>query len=171
MNAGLLYAVVMLITLFLSLRQQAIELALMAMVVAYLAPFTLPVREATAIELVAYYLVINIAVAILSTLRPWKMLNQIAFLATVIIGGGYAFLHGHIYDRHKMTLLVLAHTAIFIWLSFRFSQLIAKADVAQFKLKPALDIALIFSAPIVGFAFIYLMYFEEMAWQAGISLS
>lgn len=71
--------VVMAVTLWLSLKQQSIELALMALIIAYLAPFTLPVRNATAIELVAYYLVINIAVAVLSTFRPWKVLNQIAF--------------------------------------------------------------------------------------------
>ncbi|NHC03574.1 DUF2339 domain-containing protein [Acinetobacter sp. 187] len=169
LTAAMLYGVIMLITVLLSLRQQAIELALMAMMVAYLAPFTLPVREATAVELIAYYLGVNVAVAILSTLRPWKILNQIAFLATVIIGGAYAFVHGHVQDRQQMTLLVLAHSAIFIWLSFRFSQLLAKADVAQFKLKPALDIGLIFGAPIVAFGFIYLMYFEDTLWQAGIS--
>jgi len=70
--ASLCFVVVMAVTLWLSLRQQSIELALMAMVIAYLAPFTLPVRNATAIELVAYYLVINIAVAVLSTFRPWN---------------------------------------------------------------------------------------------------
>lgn len=169
--AAVCYLAVMLLTLVLSLRQQAVELALMAMLIAYIAPFTLPVRDATAVELIAYYLVINLAVAILSTLRPWKMLNQIAFLATMIIGGGYVFLHGYIQQRQSMMILVLAHTAIFVWLSFRFSQLIAKADLVQFKIKPALDIALIFSAPIVGYIFIYLMYFQDSAWQAGISLA
>lgn len=168
-TASLFFAVIMLITLILSLRQQAIELALMAMMVAYIAPFTLPIREATAIELIAYYFVINLAVVILSTLRPWKMLNQIAFLMTVLIGGSYAFIHGHLQDRAIMTLLVLAHSAIFIWLAFRFSQLLAKSDLEQFKLKPALDIALIFGAPIVSYACIYLMFFQEMAWQVVMS--
>lgn len=168
--AGCCYAIVMLITLFLSLKQQSIELALMAMLIAYVAPFTLPVREISALELVGYYVVINVAVAVLSTLRPWKFLNQIAFLATVLIGGGYTFLHGHVQDRNLMTGLVLVHTAIFIWLSFRFSQLIAQSDIEQYTLKPVLDLALIFSAPIVGYGFIYLMYFHETAWQAGMSL-
>ncbi|SPL70632.1 DUF2339 domain-containing protein [Acinetobacter stercoris] len=169
--ASLCFALLMLATLILSLRQQSIELALMAMVVAYLAPFTLPVRDATAIELITYYLLINLAVAVLSTLRPWKILNQIAFLITVVVGGLYAFTHGYVDERHHLALLVLAHTAVFVWLSFRFSQLIAKKDVEEFKLKPALDIALIFGAPIVGFIFIYLMYFKESFWQAGFSLA
>lgn len=168
-SASLCYMVIMAGTLALSLRQQSVELALMAMLIAYIAPFTLPVREATAVELVAYYLVINVAVAILSTLRPWKMLNQIAFLATALIGSIYVFIHGYVQERDLITALVLAHTAIFIWLGFRFSQLLAKKDGVQLGLKPVLDVALIFSAPIVGYLCIYLMYFEEIAWQAGMS--
>ncbi|RZJ21294.1 MAG: DUF2339 domain-containing protein [Acinetobacter sp.] len=169
--AGLCFALIMGVTLILSLKQQSIELALMAMIIAYIAPFTLPVRNATAIELIAYYVVINLAVAILSTLRPWKMLNQIAFLMTVFVGGGYAFYHGKEFEKNTLTILVAVHTAIFVWLSFRFSQLLAKEDLAQFKLKPALDIALIFGAPLVGYIFIYLMHFEEIRWQAGASLA
>ncbi|MBU3848684.1 MAG: DUF2339 domain-containing protein [Candidatus Acinetobacter avistercoris] len=168
--AALCYAVIMSGTLLLSLRQQSVELALMAMLIAYIAPFTLPVRDATAVELIAYYLVINVAIAILSTLRPWKMLNQIAFLATTLIGGAYAFIYGYVQEQKTLTVLLLEHTAIFIWLGFRFSQLLAKKDVAQLGLKPVLDVALIFSAPIVGYLFIYLMYFEDTAWQAGMSL-
>ena len=148
--AALCFAVIMSLTLYLSLKQQSIELALMAMIIAYIAPFTLPVRNATAVELIAYYVVINLAVAVLSTLRPWKILNQIAFLVTVIVGGSYAFYQGETEERRMLTALVVVHTAIFVWLSFRFSQLLAKADLAQFKLKPALDVALIFGAPIVG---------------------
>lgn len=169
--AAVCFAAIMSVTLALSLKQQSIELALMALIIAYIAPFTLPVRNATAIELIAYYVVINLAVVILSTLRPWKILNQIAFLMTVIVGGGYAFYQGEEQERNTLTLLVTVHTAIFVWLSFRFSQLLAKDDLVQFKLKPALDIALIFGAPIVGYIFIYLMYFDEMLRQAGASLA
>lgn len=168
--ASLCFIVVMLLTLWLSLKQQSVELALMAMLIAYFAPFTVPVRNATAIEFIAYYLLINISVAILSSLRPWKYLNQIAFLMTVVVGGSYAFYHGYIFERQVLTLLVLAHAAIFIWLGFRFSQLLAQEDVATFQLKPILDLALIFGAPIVGYACLYLMYFEETAEQAAFSL-
>ncbi|MDN5643908.1 MAG: DUF2339 domain-containing protein [Acinetobacter sp.] len=168
--ASLCFVVVMAVTLWLSLKQQSIELALMAMIIAYLAPFTLPVRNATAIELVVYYLVINIAVAVLSTFRPWKVLNQIAFLMTVVVGGAYAFYQGKTPERGMLALLVLAHSTVFIWLSFRYSQLLAREDLTQFKLKPILDVALIFAAPIVAFAFLYVMYFEETIWQAGFSL-
>lgn len=168
--ASLCFIVVMLLTLWLSLKQQSVELALMAMLIAYFAPFTLPVRNATAIEFIAYYLLINISVTVLSSLRPWKYLNQIALLMTVVVGSSYAFYHGYIFERQVLTLLVLAHAAIFIWLGFRFSQLLAQDDVVTFQLKPILDLALIFGAPIVGYACLYLMYFEETAGQAAFSL-
>ena len=169
--ASICFAVIMVVTLALSLKQQSVELALMAMLIAYIAPFTLPIRSATATELVAYYLVINIAIAVLSTLRPWKYLNQIGFLVTSIIGGGYAFYHGYIQEKMSLTILIIAHVAVFVWLGFRFSQLIAKQDLEQFKLKPSLDIALIFGAPIIGFLYLYLMYFHQ-EWQlASFSLA
>lgn len=168
--ASVCFIAVMLLTLWLSLKQQSIELALMAMLIAYFAPFTLPVRNATAIELIAYYLGINVAVAILSSVRPWKYLNQVAFLMTAIVGGGYAFYHGYVFERQVLSALLLAHAAIFIWLGFRFSQLLAQDDVATFQFKPILDLALIFGAPIVAYAYLYVMYFEETRWQAAFSL-
>lgn len=168
--ASAVYLLIMLLTIRLSLKQQSVELAMMAMMIAYIAPFTLPVRDATATELIAYYLVINIAVAVLSTLRPWKYLNQIAFLMTAIVGGAYAFYQGYSTERYVMSGLVLGHAAIFIWLGFRFSQLLAQQDLAQFHLKPVLDIGLIFAAPLAAYFTLYLMFFEETAWQAGFSL-
>lgn len=169
--ASLGFIAILLPVIWLSLKQQSIELALMAMLIAYIAPFTLPERNATAVEFMAYYLAINLAVAILSTVRPWKILNQIAFLMTVLVGGSYATYYGTLSDRTALMVLVLAHTAVFIWLSFRFSQLLAKEDLQGFQLKPALDIALIFGAPIASYAFLYLMYFNETQPQAGLSLA
>lgn len=164
------FSLIMLLTLSLSLKQQSVELALMAMLIAYIAPFTLPVRDATLVELLTYYLLINIAIAVMSTLRPWKYLNQIGFLVTAIVGGVYAVYHGDLHNKQSLTILIFAHTAVFIWLGFRFSQLIAKQDVEQFKLKPSLDIALIFGAPIVSYLFLYLLYFHQSILLASFSL-
>lgn len=169
--ASLCFGFILAVAIWLSLKQQSIELALMAMVIAYLAPFTLPVRNATATEFIAYYLVVNLAIAVLSTLRPWKILNQIAFLMTILVGGAYAVYRGSDAERSALTWLVYAHAAIFIWLGFRFSQLLAKENLNHFQLKPILDLALIFGAPIISYIFLYWMYFDEPLFQAGFSLS
>ncbi len=167
--AGLLFVLIMLLTLGLSLKQNSIELTLIGMSVAYIAPFTLPVREMSSTELVAYYAAINAAVAVLTSLRPWKILAQIALLATVVIASSYSLYRGDI-EQFPLLLLILIHSAIFIWLGFRYSQLMAKQDLTQLSLKPVLDIALIFAAPLLGYGLIYLLYFENSLWQASISL-
>lgn len=169
MLAGFFFIAIMLFTLFLSLKQESFELALMAMLIAYIAPFTVPIREATSVEFIAYYLVINLSLAILTSLRPWKILNQIAFLITAVVGGLYGLLHIQHSEKFMLTGLILAHSAVFIWLGLRFSQLLAKSDLTQFKLKPILDIALIFAAPITAYAFLYLIYFNHTMWQASLS--
>lgn len=89
---------------------------------------------------------------------------------TVLVGGSYAFVHGSDADRDLMTVLILAHAAIFIWLGFRFSQLLAQQDLDKFKLKPALDIGLIFAAPLLAYSSLYVLHFQDTAWQAGLSL-
>ena len=160
-------------TLYLSLKQESIELAIMALLIAYLAPFTLPIRDASAVELISYYLLINVGVAVLSSFRPWKILNQIAFLITAIVGGMYSLIHGDTHERYAMTVLILAHSALFIWLGFRFSQLLARQDLSRFQLKPVLDLALIFAAPITAYIFLYLIHFnqpDQKIWQAGLSM-
>src|SRR5690606_28140485 len=66
-----------------------------------------------------------------------------------------------------------AHSALFIWLGFRFSQLLARQDLSRFQLKPVLDLALIFAAPITAYIFLYLIHFNQpnqKLWQAGLSL-
>ncbi|WP_410487436.1 DUF2339 domain-containing protein [Acinetobacter sp. SAAs470] len=168
--ASICFVLIMALTIALSLKQRAVELAIMAMIVAYIAPFTLPLITASASEFLSYYLVINIAVAALTTWQPWKFLNQIALLMTCSLAGGYAFIYGDIAQRPLLTVLVLMHAAIFIWLGFRFSQLSIKSDIKASAYDPILDFALIFAAPILAYGYLYLMYLNQMWWQAGLSL-
>lgn len=155
------YLLLMAAVVGLSLRQQSVELAIMAMLVGYVAPFTLPDLKLDVPALLSYYLLINATVAFMSSLRPWKFLNQIAFVMTLVIGAGYGFVHGYVDDRLQLSALVLAHAGIFIWLSHRYSQLIAIQDLQQFQLKPILDSALVFAAPLLAYGLIYLMYLDE----------
>lgn len=168
--ASICFLLIITLTVVLSSKQKSIELALIAMTMAYLAPFTLPVSHTSAIALLTYYVLINLAVAILSSIHPWKVLNHIAFLVTIVVGGGYTFYQGEVSERTFLSGLILIHGLIFIWLSFRYSQLLARDDIIQFKLKPLLDLVLIFAAPLVAFAFLYLLYFEESLPQASFSL-
>lgn len=169
--ASILFAGLMALSIYLSLKQNSIELALMAMLMAYIAPFTLPIRAATAPEFLAYYLAINLALAILTTLRPWKVLNQVGFLMTLLVAGGYVWLRGQDTQQDVIALLVILHSLIFIWLAFRFSQLLSQQDLGKFALQPTLDFGLLFGAPLLAYGTLYLIYFQQINTQAGLSLA
>ncbi|ANF82453.1 hypothetical protein A3K93_09785 [Acinetobacter sp. NCu2D-2] len=168
--ASLLFTLIMATTVMLSLKQESVELVLIAVIVAYIAPFTLPNLKISTVELVTYYLFINIGIACLTTVRPWKVLNQIAFLMTAIFAGVHAFIYADQKDHVVLTILVLAHSAIFIWLGLRYSQLLSIHDFKQAKIKSLLDVGLIFAAPITAYAFLYLLHFNDVMWQADLSL-
>lgn len=168
--AAILFSIIMLLSVILSLKQNAIELALMSMLIAYIAPFTLPVRALSSIELLSYYWVINLAIMLITSLRPWKVIQQLAFICTVLIGTSYSLYRAD-FEKLPMLILILAQSLIFIWQGLRYSQLLAKQDLAQFKLKPVLDLAMIFGAPLIAYILIYLLYFQQPIWQALLSLA
>ncbi len=78
-TASILFAILLAITVFLSLKQQAIYLAILALGMAYAAPLVIPQYRPDVVFLFSYYLVINLAVAAVNFIQPWKILNQIAF--------------------------------------------------------------------------------------------
>ena len=166
--AGGCFVIIQLINIVLSLKQDSRELAIMAIVVAFIAPFTVSDEALSTTQLLTYYLCINATVAVLSSLRPWKVLNQIAFLLTAMIASGYALIHFKTAETWPMTLLVTLHSLIFMWLALRFSQLKLKTE--QVARPPLLDLGLIFAVPLTAFAALYLLHFQQSFWQALFSL-
>lgn len=73
------FAVLLLITVALSLKQNAVYLSMLALSMAYLAPLLIPQSHPDSVFLLSYYLMINLAVAAMNFIKPWKILNQIAF--------------------------------------------------------------------------------------------
>ena len=169
--ALLSYILSLCIVVGLSLKQRAVELSVMAMIIAYIAPFTLPQSDFSSIQLISYYLLINVAVGLMSSINPWKILNQIALIITIGLGAGFVLINGYASDRFLLACLVLAHAAIFIWLGFRFNQRQKLAEKDGFDLIPIVDTAFIFISPLVAYAFIYLMYFESVSVQIGLCLA
>ena len=161
-----IFSCCMLLTAFLSVQQQSVELAVMAIAVAYIAPFTLPNAIEDAVALLTYYFLVNIVVAIISTLRPWKYLNQLSLALTIMVGGGYAFIHGTTAQQLNLALLVFAHSALFIYLGLRYSQLQESKENAHSPLEAVIDLTLIVFVPIVAFASLYVLYLDEHLWQA-----
>ena len=172
-TASILFAILLVITVFLSLKQQAIYLAILALGMAYAAPLVIPQYRPDVVFLFAYYLVINLAVAAVNFIQPWKILNQIAFFATMFIGGSAIAFYAEPAKFDMLDWILWLHIALFIWLSIRYSQVISKVSASQqsgLRLPPVLDVGLIFSVPVLGFTLhAYLVHESTQALTIGAS--
>ena len=168
-NTITLYSLSMLSLVILILKQRSVELSLMGVLVAYIAPFTLPHADFSSAQLLSYYLAVNCVVGVICTLHPWKILTQIALLLIVVIGGGYAFLNGGVAERFVLSCLVIAHASVFIWLGFRFNQLATHQNQAHLGQR-IIDSALIYVSPLVAYAFLHLMYLDQKSVQIALCL-
>lgn len=177
--ASVCFSILLIITVGLSLRQNAVYLSILALSMAYLAPFVIPQYRPDSVFLMSYYLVINLAVAAMNFVKPWKILNQIAFFATGLIAGTFIVMYANQAQYQTLDSILWLHLLLFIWLSIRYSQLIQKEyrslkahslndqsnhDQQLIQLPPILDVGLIFSVPILGFSLhAVLMHQSSMA--------
>jgi len=165
-TASILFVILLLATVYLSLKQHALYLAMLALTMAYLAPLVIPQNHPDVIFLFGYYFVINLAVVALNFIQPWKILHQIAFFATMFIGGSTIGIYAKTSQFDTLDIILWLHMALFIWLSIRYSQLMLRAQNEQQqtaqppeRLQPILDVGLIFSVPVLGFSLhAYLMH-------------
>ncbi|MCY6413377.1 DUF2339 domain-containing protein [Acinetobacter sp. VNH17] len=179
-TASILFVILLLVTVYLSLKQQALYLAMLALSMAYLAPLLIPQNHPDVIFLFAYYLLINLAVAAVNFIQPWKILHQIAFFATMFIGGSVIGIYAKTQQFTILDWILWLHIALFIWLSVRYSQLMLRAQNQDLnlnqntgqktqRLQPILDVGLIFSVPVLGFSLhAYLMHnsTQALTWGA-----
>ncbi|WHP05187.1 DUF2339 domain-containing protein [Acinetobacter corruptisaponis] len=179
-TASILFVILLLMTVYLSLKQQALYLAMLALSMAYLAPLLIPQNHPDVIFLFAYYLLINLAVAAVNFIQPWKILHQIAFFATMFIGGAVIGIYAKTQQFATLDWILWLHIALFIWLSVRYSQLMLRAQNQDLnlnqdtgrktqRLQPILDVGLIFSVPVLGFSLhAYLMHnsTQALTWGA-----
>lgn len=178
-GASICFIILLIITVGLSLKQNAVYLSMLALSMAYVAPLVIPQYRPDSVFLISYYLVINLAVAAMNFVKPWKILNQIAFFATGLIASSFIMLYADQAQYQTLDIILWLHILLFIWLSIRYSQLIQK-EYRSFKaqafnaesilhsqtvqLPPILDVGLIFSVPILGFSLhAFLMHQSSMA--------
>lgn len=174
-TASILFTILLAITVFLSLKQQAIYLAILALGMAYAAPLVIPQYRPDVVFLFSYYLVINLAVAAVNFIQPWKILNQVAFFATMFIGGSAIGFYAEPAKFDTLDWILWLHIALFIWLSVRYSQNISRVSVHEkqegIRLPPLLDVGLIFSVPVLGFTLhAYLVHESTQALTIGAAV-
>ncbi|RUP38039.1 MAG: DUF2339 domain-containing protein [Acinetobacter sp.] len=179
-TASILFVILLLATVYLSLKQQALYLSMLALSMAYLAPLVIPQNHPDVIFLFGYYFLINLAVAAVNFIQPWKILHQIAFFATMFIGGATIGIYAKTYQFDTLDIILWLHITLFIWLSIRYSQLMLRTQhqdsnieqedhYSSQRLQPILDVGLIFSVPVLGFSLhAYLMHnsTQALTWGA-----
>ena len=160
-------ALLLVITIGLSLKQSSLYLAILALGMAYVAPLLIPDAHPNALLIFAYYLLINVAVAVLNHLKGWKILNHIAFVASMVLAGAMIVDTEPKAQYLWLDVLLWLHIALFIYVSIRYSQLILQQQQQQQlrKLDNAalLDVGLIFAVPIVGFS-LHAFLMQDAIW-------
>ena len=120
------------ITVILAVRQNAFPLALLAFSGAFLAPILTHTETGSLTTLFSYYLLLNVAIAVIAHYRTWKVLNLLA--ATVTFG--FAYYLGLVdtvnsandFDSQRWSLvtLVTLHWLLYVFVVIRYAQQLLK---------------------------------------------
>lgn len=137
-------------TLSLALRQNALILAFIALGSGFIAPFILNTGSNNIPALFSYYLVLNIALAVIAFFKPWRILNTVSLLSTFGIGGLSIWFKAAPEQYGMLTVLVWLHFALYLVISIRYSLQAAQYKTA-FKDIPIIDTGLIFATPFMAF--------------------
>jgi len=130
----------------LALLQDALGLALLAIVGGFLAPILIDTGSGNHVALFGYYAVLNAGIFVLAWLKPWRALN--------LLGFGFTFAIGTIWGVLKYEPTQFASTEPFLLLFFAF-YLCIPAFYAR-RLEPErrmlIDGTLVFGTPLIAFA-------------------
>lgn len=138
-------------TLWLAIRQNALILAFIALGSGFIAPFILNTGSNNIPALMAYFFVLNLALAIIAYFKPWRILNTLALLITFGLGGFAIWSKAEDTQAFQIACWVWAIFAIYLFISIRYSQHIV-ALKTQFKDIPYIDTSLIFATPFMAFS-------------------
>ncbi|PYE38398.1 DUF2339 domain-containing protein [Psychrobacter fozii] len=114
------------VTVALAVRQNAFPLALLALSGGFFAPILTSEDTGSLVALFSYYLVLNVAIAIIGHYRPWKILN----LFGVSVTFGLAYYWGISENlstiiesqRWSLVLLVALHLMLYLFVVIRYAQ-------------------------------------------------
>lgn len=166
------------LTVALAVRQNAFPLALLALSGGFFAPILTGTDTGSLVTLFSYYLLLNVAIAVIAHYRTWKVLNLLGAMVTF----GFAYYLGLTENlsaaidsqRWALVALVALHLALYLFVVIRYAQQIIayNTDYEATSAQPSnadspdfihcvksthsaylfpIDIGLLFSAPILAF--------------------
>ena len=138
-------------TLWLALRQNALILAFIALGCGFIAPFILNTGSNNIPALFSYYLALNMGLAVIAYLKPWRILNTVSLFATFGIGGLSIWTKATPEQYGVLSLLVWLNFALYLCISIFYSLQAIRFKTA-FKQIPLIDTALIFATPFMAFS-------------------
>ncbi len=118
------------LTVMFSVWQNALPLAVLAFGGAFFAPILVSRPDGSMVMLFSYYLLLNIAVAVIAHYRTWKLLNALSLVVTfglAYVWGFRAFSGnsagaGWLSLRWQLLGLVVGHMALYLFIAVRYSQ-------------------------------------------------
>ncbi|MGL4667269.1 MAG: DUF2339 domain-containing protein [Saezia sp.] len=131
---------------FLAVMQNAMVMAIFAVLAGFLAPIWLSTGGGNHVALFSYYAILNAGILGMSWYRPWRFLNLLGFAFTFGIGALWGY-DSYIPEK-------FATTEPFLLLFFAFYLFIPILYARKYKgdIRNKIDASLVFGAPLIAFA-------------------
>lgn len=160
------------LTVMFSVWQNALPLAILTFGGAFFAPILISSNSGNIVMLFSYYLLLNIAVAIIAHYRTWKLLNALSLTTTFGLAYLWGFRQYVIWSengyiswlpiRWQLVGLLTAHMALYLFIAIRYSQQViafninlAKSHTTTQSNKQvpllSIDAGLLFGTALLGF--------------------
>lgn len=155
------------LTVMFSVWQNALPLAVLAFGGAFFAPILVSRPDGSVVMLFSYYLLLNIAVAVIAHYRTWKLLNALSLVVTfglAYVWGFRAFSGnsagaGWLSLRWQLLGLVVGHMALYLFIAVRYSQQVVSYNQTLLQMNTgaakrpilSIDSGLLFGTALLGF--------------------
>nr|WP_312522353.1 DUF2339 domain-containing protein [Moraxella sp. CTOTU47724] len=153
------------LTVMFSVWQNALPLAVLAFGGAFFAPILVSRPDGSVVMLFSYYLLLNIAVAVIAHYRTWKLLNALSLAVTfglAYVWGFRAFSAnsaGWLSLRWQLLGLLVGHMALYLFIAVRYSQQVVSYNQTLLQMNRGLakrpilsiDSGLLFGTALLGF--------------------
>ncbi|MBW4009925.1 DUF2339 domain-containing protein [Moraxella osloensis] len=155
------------LTVMFSVWQNALPLAVLAFGGAFFAPILVSRPDGSVVMLFSYYLLLNIAVAVIAHYRTWKLLNALSLTVTfglAYVWGFRAFSGnsagaGWLSLRWQLLGLLVGHMALYLFIAVRYSQQVVSYNQTLLQMNTgvakrpiiSIDSGLLFGTALLGF--------------------
>ena len=165
------------LTVMFSVWQNALPLAVLAFGGAFFAPILVSRPDGSVVMLFSYYLLLNIAVAVIAHYRTWKLLNALSLAVTfglAYVWGFRAFSGnsagaGWLSLRWQLLGLLVGHMALYLFIAVRYSQQVVSYNQMLLQMNTrvarrpiiSIDSGLLFGTALLGFGLMAIFFREK----------